>query len=239
MSRNKKLLVFIFWIAVWQAAYMIIGSDVLFASPLNTLKAAVDLISHADFYKTITFSFLRIALGFFAGTAAGILLGAATGVSKVIYMLFKPLIDIVRAAPVASFIILALAWLKAGTVPSFISFLTVVPIVWSNISEGINSSDKKLLEMARVYEFTGKMRLRNIYIPAVKPYLRSAVVTGAGFAFKSGVAAEVIGSPAFSIGRKLYESKIYLETEQLFAWTAVIIILSVVFERLLVRYVGR
>ena len=83
------------------------------------------------------------------------------------------------------------------------------------------------------------MRLRNIYIPAVKPYLRSAVVTGAGFAFKSGVAAEVIGSPAFSIGRKLYESKIYLETEQLFAWTAVIIILSVVFERLLVRYVGR
>ena len=239
MSTNKKLLVFIFWTAVWQTVYLIIGSDVLFASPLNTLIAVARLISHADFYKTIVFSFLRIALGFFAGTAAGILLGAATGASRVVYTLFKPLIDIVRAAPMASFIILALAWLKSGTVPVFIAFLTVVPIVWSNISEGINSADKKLLEMARVYEFTGKMKLENIYIPALKPYLRTAAATGAGFAFKSGVAAEVIGSPAFSIGRKLYESKIYLETEELFAWTAVIIVLSVVFEKLLVRYVGR
>ena len=121
----------------------------------------------------------------------------------------------------------------------FISFLTVIPIIWANITEGIKNVDAKLLEMAQVYNFTREMKLKKIYIPSLKPYMRSAVSTGAGFAFKSGIAAEVIGSPAFSIGRKLYESKIYLETSQLFAWTAIIIVLSIIFEKVLGRLTGR
>lgn len=239
MRKIKKIYVIIFWLCVWQIVYMIIGRDVLFASPIGTARALLGLMTQAEFYKTIGCSFLRIALGFFLGTAAGILLGAVTGASRLLYELFKPAIDLVRAAPVASFIILALTWLKTGNVPIFISFLTVIPIIWGNVSQGIASTDKKLLEMAQVYGFTPSMKLKKIYIPTVMPYLRSAIVTGAGFAFKSGVAAEVIGSPAFSIGRKLYESKIYLETAELFAWTAVIIILSMLFEKLLVKLMGR
>ena len=83
------------------------------------------------------------------------------------------------------------------------------------------------------------MKLKKIYIPSLKPYMRSAVSTGAGFVFKIGIAAEVIGSPAFSIGRKHYESKIYLESSQLFAWTAIIIVLSIIFEKVLGRLTGR
>ncbi len=239
MEWSKKILVIIFWLAVWQAAYMMIGMDVIFASPADTIMTMGRLLTEAEFYKIIGFSFFRIAVGFFMGSAAGVLLGAATGAFKPLYALFKPIIDLVRAAPVASFIILALIWFKTGRVPVFIAFLTVMPIVWSNVTEGIAAVDGKILEMARVYGFTAMQKLKKIYIPSVMPYFRSAVVTGAGFAFKSGVAAEVIGSPAFSIGRKLYESKVYLETAELFAWTAVIIILSVVFEKLLVRFIGR
>lgn len=239
MERNKKILVVIFWLALWQAMYMIIGMDVLFASPIDTVMAMGRLLTEAEFYKTIGFSFLRIVIGFLAGTAVGTVLGAATGASNILYMLFKPVIDMVRAAPVASFIMLALIWLKTGHVPVFIAFLTVVPIVWSNVTEGIAAVDIRLLEMAKVYGFSTSQRLKKIYVPSIMPYFRSAVITGAGFAFKSGVAAEVIGSPAFSIGRKLYESKIYLETAELFAWTAVIIILSVIFQKLLARFIGR
>lgn len=230
----KNLIVLVFWLAVWQIIYMIIGRDILFASPASTLKALAELCLESMFYKTITISFLRIASGFFIGSAVGILLGIATGFSRTLYMLFKPVISIIRSAPVASFIILALAWMKTGEVPIFISFLTVVPIVWSNISEGIASVDFKLLEMAHMYEYTFTVKLKKIYIPAVMPYIKSAAATGAGFAWKSGVAAEVIGTPRYSVGSRLYESKIYLETPQLFAWTAIVIILSVLFEKVIV-----
>ncbi|MCD8036985.1 MAG: ABC transporter permease subunit [Clostridiales bacterium] len=218
---------------------MIIDMDVIFASPLDTIMTIGRFLTEASFYKTIGCTFLRIAAGFFLGTAAGVILGGLTGFFKPLCALFKSIIDIVRAAPVASFIILALIWFKTGRVPVFIAFLTVVPIIWSNVTEGIASVDVKILEMAEVYNFTPSQKLKKIYVPAVMPYFRSAAVTGAGFAFKSGVAAEVIGSPAFSIGRELYEAKVYLETAELFAWTAVIIILSVVFEKLLVRFMGR
>lgn len=235
MLKNRRIAVIVFWIAVWQTSYMIINNDILFASPADTFREIVSLVFSSEFYKIIGSSFVRIAFGFFIGTAAGIILGAVTGTSRIAYNIFKPAVDAVRAAPVASFIILALAWLKSGEVPVFISFLTVIPIIWANITEGIKSVDIKLIEMSNVYNFTWRMKLEKIYIPSIRPYLRSALSTGAGFAFKSGIAAEVIGSPALSIGRKIYEAKIYLETAQLFAWTAVIIFLSIVFEKFLGR----
>ena len=234
----KKTAVWIFWIAVWQIIYMLVGRDLLLASPISTFKALIELCTDNMFYRTVALSFVRIALGFLIGSAVGILLGAATGFSKTLYMLFKPMIDIIRAAPVASFIILALAWMKTGTVPVFISFLMVVPIMWSNITEGIASVDFKLLEMAHMYEYSPMVQLKKIYIPAVLPYIRSATATGVGFAWKSGVAAEVIGTPKYSVGSRLYESKIYLETPQLFAWTAVVIILSVLFEKVIISAVA-
>lgn len=237
-KNNKRLLTLIFWLLVWQAIYMSIGKDVLFASPINTLKALVKLFTEVQFYKTVLFSFIRISVGFFLGVTVGTMLGILTSIFTPLKILFNPLVSIVRAAPVASFIILALAWIKTGRVPVFIAFLMVVPVVLENICEGIGSVDNKLLEMAKIYGFSFLQKIKKIYIPSIKPYFRSAVITGAGFAFKSGVAAEVIASPAFSIGKELYDSKIYLETAELFAWTALIIILSIAFEKFLIRLLG-
>lgn len=217
---------------------MVIGKDILFASPLDTLKALLRLAATVEFYKIIGFSFLRTAAGFFAGAAAGLILGGISALNNGVRMVVKPLVDIVRAAPVASFIILALIWIKTGFIPVFISFLTVVPIIWSSVLTGVEAVDKKLLEMAQVFEYPLSLKIRKIYIPSIRPYIKAAAVTGAGFAFKSGVAAEVLASPVLSIGRKLQESRIYFETAELFAWTAVVIILSMIFEKLLVKAVG-
>ena len=217
---------------------MVIGKDILFASPLDTLKALLRLAATVEFYKIIGFSFLRTAAGFFAGAAAGLILGGISALNNGVRMVVKPLVDIVRAAPVASFIILALIWIKTGFIPVFISFLTVVPIIWSSVLTGVEAVDKKLLEMAQVFEYPLSLKIRKIYIPSIRPYIKAAAVNGAGFAFKSGVAAEVLASPVLSIGRKLQESRIYFETAELFAWTAVVIILSIIFEKLLVKAVG-
>ena len=138
-----------------------------------------------------------------------------------------------------SFIILVLLWLTASLTPVFIAFLMVLPIAWANVREGVMAVDAQLLEMAEVFQLPRAKKLRHIYLPSVLPQYLAACTTGFGFAWKSGVAAEVIARPALSIGKNLYESKLYLNTEELFAWTAMVILLSMLLERGMVRMMRR
>ena len=154
-------------------------------------------------------------------------------------VLLSPLLKIVRAAPVASFIILALVWIRTNTLPAFIAFLMVVPVVWGNVEKGIRETDAGLLEMAKVYRLGWWKTLVRVRIPSVMPYFLAAATTGLGFAWKSGIAAEVICRPAMSIGRQLQDAKVYLETPEVFAWTAVVVALSMVLEKGLLLAVRR
>ena len=182
---------------------------------------------------------LRVALGFSLGILAGSLLGAVTAAVPFLDMLLSPLRSIIKATPVTSFIVLLLLYISPVRTPIAVSFLMVVPIAWANVSKGVGSADPQLLEMAKVFRFSRLKTLRAVYIPTVLPHFLAAVSTGFGFAWKSCVAAEVIALSKNSIGKALYESKLYLETPELFAWTAAIILISMALEALLVRWIGR
>ena len=117
--------------------------------------------------------------------------------------------------------------------------LMVVPAVWGNVEKGIRETDAGLLEMAKVYRLGWWKTLVRVRIPSVMPYFLAAATTGLGFAWKSGIAAEVICRPAMSIGRQLQDAKVYLETPEVFAWTAVVVALSMVLEKGLLLAVRR
>ena len=151
--------------------------------------------------------------------------------------LLAPLVAVVKAVPVVSFIILALVWLDSRSLPLFISALMVFPPVYLNVLAGIAAADVKLLEMARVFRVPLGRRLTGIYLPAVLPYFRSAVSLALGLCWKAGAAAEVIGLPSGTIGERLYTAKVYFQTPDLFAWTAVIVAVSVLFEKLFLALV--
>lgn len=238
-NRIINVIVVIFWIAVWQIVSLRVGKEVLVASPLAVMKVFVGLVMEKSFWFSILTSLLRIALGFSGAVLTGILLAVITCVVPGAYSLFYPLISAVKATPVASFIILALLWIKSTNVPVFIAFLMVLPIVWGNVSTGIKSTDKNLLEMASVYNFGRIKTVRLVYIPQCMNYFYTACVMGIGLAWKAGIAAEVICSPRFSVGTNLYNAKIYLETPQLFAWTLVVILMSIAFENFFKKAMAR
>ena len=144
----------------------------------------------------------------------------------------SPVISIIKATPVASFIILALVWINTAYLSAFISFLMVLPIIYTNMLTGLENIDTGLLNMANVYKVPALRRFKYIYIPSLLPYYVAACSVGLGFSWKSGIAAEVIGLPNNTIGFSLYNAKIFLETPDLFAWTIVIIIISIIFEKL-------
>ena len=153
--------------------------------------------------------------------------------------LLAPLVAVVKAVPVASFIILALVWLPSRGLAFFISALMVFPPVYLNVLEGIKRTDASLLEMARVFRVPFSRTLRGIYLPQVLPYFRAAVSVALGLCWKAGTAAEVIALSGGTIGERLYTAKVYFETPDLFAWTAVIVLLSAGFEKLFLLAVDK
>ncbi len=231
---TTKVFVIGFWLIVWELASLFIGQEILLASPVAVIKTLFVLVQSLDFWKTILYSSLRIITGFVLALIAGTLLAVLSYRFRLIEELFSPVMKITKATPVASFIILALVWIKSRNLSVLISFLMVLPMIYSNVIQGLAVADEKLLQMANIFHVGRFKRVTAIYIPSVKPFFLTAVTVGLGFCFKAGIAAEVIGIPTGSIGAKLYEAKLYLMTKELLAWTIVIILISLFFEKVVV-----
>ena len=140
-----------------------------------------------------------------------------------------------RATPVASFIMLLWVFVSKEVVPSLIVILIVLPIVYGNLCAGLESVDKKHLELAKVFDFSLMRKLKYIYMPQTVPYIRSALSTSLGLAWKAGIAAEVLCDPLNSIGHGIFSSKRDILTADLFAWTLVVVLLCFMFEFVLAR----
>lgn len=217
---------------VWQLAAASLSSSLLLVSPLRVLERLCGLVREPQFYAAVGFSFVRIVAGFLLGLGCGTLLAVAASRWHLAEVLLWPYVTVIKTTPVASFIILCLIWLDSSSLPVFISFLMVLPIVYANMLEGIRQTDQKLLEMAKLFRVGAGRRLLYIYLPQLRPYLITACSVALGLSWKAGIAAEVIGIPDGSIGERLYEAKVYLNSADLFAWTVVIIAVSIAFEKL-------
>lgn len=220
------------WIAVWQLAYVRVAQELLLVSPAQAFLRLGQLAGQWSFWSSIGWTGLRVLLGFSAALLVGTLIAALSARYRWVGTLVSPLFGVIRATPVASFIILVLLWISTDRLPVFISFLMVIPMICQNISAGISVADKQLLEMAKIFQLSRKKQLTAIYFPAVMPHFIAACSEGLGFAWKSAIAAEVICLPKMAVGRQIYNAKIYLETADLFAWTIAVIILSMLIERL-------
>ncbi len=220
----------VFWTALWALAAHIVDRELMLPSPARTFTRLIALAQTSSFWLAAGTSLLRIGIGFLMGVLFGTLLAIPTALFPKADILFSPLNTLIRATPVASFIILTLIWIESGRVPSFIAFLMVTPIVWSSLKTAIQQVDKQQIEMTTVYRMSIIRRVRYLYLPAVLPQYVASMMTALGLAWKSGIAAEVICRPKNAIGTNLYDAKIYLETADLFAYTATVILLSVIME---------
>ena len=237
LSKKKHLqtaLIALIYFAVWEAASLLVGKELLLPSPLSTFGRLFSLLTKGDSWLYAGLTLLRIMSGYLLGVAGGVLLAIFTARSRFAEALLSPLRAIIKASPVTSFILLALLWLTSDMVPLFISLLMALPIVWTTTAEAILQTDVRLVEMGRIFGLSRWQIVKKIYIPSALPQFLAACTTALGFAWKSGVAAEIIALPKQSIGYRLYESKLRIETVDLFAWTLLIVALSMLLEWLLV-----
>lgn len=229
---KKRIIILAGWLIVWQLVSIWVGNSILMVGPLETLEVLFANLVTAGFWKTVGCSVLRIAAGFFAGALVGLMFAALSARFSIIEEILSPVLTLMKSIPVASFVVLFLIWWRSNVLATAITFFIVLPQIYISTLEGLRNTDRKLLEMANVFHISGWNRFFYIYRPALKPFLDSSIRIAAGMSWKSGVAAEVIGTPDFSVGESLYMSKIYLDTAGVFAWTVVIILASLIFEKL-------
>ena len=230
--RIRKIGIFLFWIAVWQIAALLIDNSIVFVGPYPVLRAFCALLPTPGFWLSVGRSLGKITLGFLVAFICGLATGSLAYHFVLLREFLEPIIRLMKSVPVASFVILALIGIGSANLAVFISFLVVFPILYVNTIAGLENTDQKLLEMARVFSIAPAGRIRCIYLPALLPYLTSGCRIALGMSWKSGIAAEVIGVPSHTIGENLYMAKIYLSTAELLAWTIVIIQVSALFEKL-------
>ncbi len=235
MKSYKKLFVVpavIFWIIVWHYWSKKIGNEIFLPSPEKTFQTFKQILGEETFWLRITNTLRKIMQGFSWAVVVGFLLGTTASFLTVIRVLADTLMGMIKAVPVASFTILALLFMKSENMAVLVSFIIVLPSVYTNVMTGYDRVERDMKEMSRIYRISVLARIRYMYLPHVLPALFAACQVGIGLAFKSGVSAEVIAQTTQSVGYELYQAKLYLNTDRLFAWTMIIIILSTLFSQL-------
>lgn len=220
----------VFWIGLWALASRRVGSELLLPSPGNVLRALWALAGQAESWKNVGYTLGRMGASFLLGAGGGILVAAASAAAKPVKWIFDPMMKIIRATPVVSFIVLIWLWFRADWVPVVIGALMAAPVVWMATAQSMEAVDEKLLEMARAYRFTRWKTIRLIYLPSMAPAVMAACRTALGLSWKAGVAAEVLCRPKIAMGSQVYNAKLALESGELFAWTALVVACSFLVE---------
>lgn len=238
-KRVRRILILLIWLLLWQLLATLIHNRILFVGPAEAFAALWRQLPTSEFWRTVWHSSLRICSGYLLAFFLGVLSGILAYKKWYVEEFLEPAVALLQSVPVASFVILALIWIGSKNLAVLISFVIVFPVIYRNTLQGMKEADAQLLEMADVFGMSAWSRFWYVYRPSLFPYLLAGSRTACGMAWKSGVAAEVIGVPDLSIGEKLYMAKIYLSTAELFAWTFVVIVVSRLLERAFLWVMGQ
>lgn len=221
----------IFWVGLWQILSLIVNSGVIVPSPLDTLKKLWELLGTGNFYAACGLSLLRVFMGFIIGTVLGTLLAVLSHIGA--EFIISPAISVIKATPVASIIIVMLFFIKRDIVPVTATLLIALPIIYTNVLRGFSSVPRDMAEVADVFMLSRGKRIKYLLIPSTLPYFSAGVKSAVGLSWKAGIAAEVLCTPKVSLGTMLYDTKTYLLSDEMFALTLTVIVLSVIIEKLL------
>lgn len=238
-NKFKKILIVIFYLVIWQIISMIFKEEILFVSPFKVLEKTFINLMDIYFYKSVFATVYKILLGFIFGSIFGIILSIISYRFEIFKDFIYLPITILKSIPVVSFVILLLFFVGSYKLSIYISFIMVLPIIYLNVYEGLNNVDKNYLKMADIYRVSLKNKIKYIYFEELNPFLISAFSLSIGLAFKSGLAAEVIALPSYGIGTMLYNSKIYLDTANLFSYTIIAVLVSYLCEKIILKILRR
>ncbi|WP_418790398.1 ABC transporter permease [Phosphitispora sp. TUW77] len=240
ITKGREIALFsvVLVIILWKIISLTIASELLLPAPEKVFLVMVKLVTSVGFACSVGFTVLRGLLGFVISLVMGIITGIMIGLNRTFDVMIKPVLVAIRATPVISIILLALIWLSADLVPVLIGFLVMYPIISTNVAEGIKSVDRELIAMAKAYRVKTSRLIRELYIPAISPFIIGGISNAAGIGWKAVIASEVLSQPGYAIGTRMHTAHSYLIVAELVSWTVIAVILSYIFETL-IRFIEK
>ena len=233
----KIILSLLFILSVWEILALIINDSFFLPDVIKTLGALGKILFKGVFFRVIFTAIYRVLSGLILGVMFGIIIAVLCHKFDIANTLLSPIISIMKATPVACIIVLLWIRLNYTEIAIFVVFLMVLPIVWQNVYDGLNAVDKNLTEVADIFEMSPLQRIKALTIPSVLAYILPALITSVGLAWKAEIAAEIMTNS--NIGKLIYDYKtVSYDTASIFAWTVIIVTLSIALEKLTKRLLG-
>ncbi len=232
------LVVFVVVLAAWAALSRRYGAYIL-PAPAAVLAGLASLVASGEVWHHTGASLARIGLGFGGALAAALALGLLAFLSRAARLVVHDVVSILNATSVFVWIVLALIWFGLTEwAPVFTTFMITLPVLAANITEGIESVDARLLEMADLYRLSGRQKFLAVVIPSTVPHLVAGLRVGFGLALKVSVVAEIFGVTS-GIGYAMNVSREVLATQMVFAWALVMIAIMLLADTLVFDALAR
>lgn len=223
-----------FWLAVWVFAAALVAQPLILPGPCAVVVALLRLVCDASTWAILAGSGARILGGLALAAVCGGVLAGVSVRSRTFSRLVAPALLFVKATPVACVVVLLLIWLGSARVSIAAVFLMVLPGVYFSLVEGLTQADKPLEQMFRLHGVRGWRLFCAHTWREVLPFALSCARAVIGMSWKAGVAAELIGMAAGTVGERIYQAKLLIETDDLLAWTVLVVAASWACERVLV-----
>lgn len=217
------------YILIWQVLSMRVDSSLLLPSPKETALSVKSILSAPNGWRSLGATLLRIVIGYLFGCMCGVLLAVVTAHSRVLDWFLNPLRRLIKTTPITSFALILLVSVQSDRLPVIVAMIVVIPMIWQTTEEAIRGRDRQLNEMSKIYLSFWK-KLRYVSLPQILPQFLATASTALGFAWKAVITAEILALPKTGIGREMQNDKIYYDFAELFAWTIIVIVFSVLIE---------
>ncbi len=223
-----------FWLAVWVFAAALVAQPLILPGPCAVVVALLRLVCDASTWAILAGSGARILGGLALAAVCGGVLAGVSVRSRTFSRLVAPALSFVKATPVACVVVLLLIWLGSARVSIAAVFLMALPGVYFSLVEGLAQADKPLEQMFRLHGVRGWRLFCAHTWREVLPFVLSCARAVIGMSWKAGVAAELIGMATGTVGERIYQAKLLIETADLLAWTVLVVAASWACERVLV-----
>ena len=225
-------------VAGWWALSVHYGAYVL-PAPRAVLAGFREIVASGEVWKHTGASLGRIAVGFGGAVVVALLLGLVAFLSRLARGVVHDVLVVLNSTSVFVWIVLSIIWFGLSNwAPIFTTFMITLPVVASNIVEGVASVDRRLLEMGDVYRLSGRRKFTAIVVPSTLPYLVAGMKVGFGLALKVSVVAEIFGVTS-GIGYVMNYSREILATQMVFVWALVMILVMTLTDKLVFDTVAR
>lgn len=223
-----------FWLAVWMLVAALVAQPLILPGPGAVDLALLRLVCDGGTWAILAGSGARILGGLALAAVCGGVLAGVSVRSRAFARLVAPALSFVKATPVACVVVLLLIWLGSARVSIAAVFLMALPGVYFSLVEGLAQVDKPLEQMLRLHGVRGWRLFCAHTWREVLPFVLSCAKAVIGMSWKAGVAAELIGMATGTVGERIYQAKLLIETADLLAWTVLVVTASWACERVLV-----